>query len=280
MSSSVEWVLTENRSFPPPAELAKGAHVKSAAEYEALYARAASDPEGFWAEIAEQLTWAERWHKVMDWKLPDAKWFLGGKLNLSVSCLDRHVASWRKNKAAILFEGEPGDTRVLTYGQLHREVCKAANALVALGVKAGDFVAISLPMIPEAAIAMLACARIGAPHTVVCGGFSAEALADRIKDARAKLVITSDGGWRRGQIVPLKENVDKAIEGTSVEKVLVVQRCKNKVAWNDKTDLWWHELVDAAPPRHQLESFDSEHTLFTLYTSGTTGKPKGILHTT
>jgi acetyl-CoA synthetase len=278
-SSSIESVLTENRSFPPPAEFAGRAHVKSAAEYEALYARAASDPEGFWAEVAGELTWGERWQKVLDWKLPDAKWFVGGKLNLSVNCLDRHVATWRKNKAAILFEGEPGDTRVLTYGELHREVCKAANALTALGVKQGDFVAIYMPMIPEAAVAMLACARIGAPHTVVFGGFSSEALRDRISDAKAKVVITSDGGWRRGQVVPLKDNVDRAVEGTSVEKVMVVRRCTNPVTWQAR-DVWWHEALEGASPRHTAQAFDSEHTLFTLYTSGTTGKPKGILHTT
>ena len=278
-SSSIKSVLTETRSFPPPEAFARQAHVKSLAEYEALYARAAADPEGFWAGIAAELTWAEPWQQVLDWRLPDAKWFLGGKLNVSVNCLDRHVASWRKNKAAIVFEGEPGDTRVLTYGQLHREVCKAANALAALGVGAGDFVAIYLPMVPEAAIAMLACARLGAPHTVVFGGFSAEALRDRIADAKAKVVITADGGWRRGAVVPLKDNVDRAIEGTAVEKVLVVKRCANPVAWHAR-DVWWHEAVDAASPRHTAEAFDSEHTLFTLYTSGTTGKPKGILHTT
>jgi acetyl-CoA synthetase len=278
-SSSIESVLTENRSFPPPAEFADRAQVKSAAEYEALYARAASDPEGFWAEVAGELTWGERWQKVLDWKLPDAKWFVGGKLNLSVNCLDRHVETWRKNKAAILFEGEPGDTRVLTYGELHREVCKAANALTALGVKPGDFVAIYMPMIPEAAVAMLACARIGAPHTVVFGGFSSEALRDRISDAKAKVVITSDGGWRRGQVVPLKDNVDRAVEGTSVEKVMVVRRCTNPVTWQAR-DVWWHEALEGASPRHTAQAFDSEHTLFTLYTSGTTGKPKGILHTT
>ena len=220
-SSSIESVLTETRSFPPTPEFARQAHVKSFAEYEALYARAAADPDGYWAEVAGELQWAEKWRQVVDWKLPDAKWFLGGKLNVSVNCLDRHVATWRKNKAAIVFEGEPGDSRVMTYGQLHREVCKAANALTALGVKRGDFVAIYLPMIPEAAIAMLACTRIGAPHTVVFGGFSAEALRDRIVDAGAKLVITADGSWRRGQIVPLKDNVDKAVEGTAVDKVLV-----------------------------------------------------------
>ena len=278
-STSIESVLTETRSFAPPAQFAAKAHVKSFADYEALYARAAADPDGFWAEIARELVWETPWRQVMDWKLPDAKWFVGGKLNLSVNCLDRHITTWRKNKAAIVFEGEPGDTRVLTYGQLHREVCKAANALTALGVKRGDFVAIYLPMIPEAAIAMLACTRIGAPHTVVFGGFSAEALRDRVTDAKAKLVITSDGGWRRGQVVPLKDNVDRAIEGTAVEKVLVVRRCSNPVTWHAR-DVWWHEAVDAASARHTAEAFDSEHTLFTLYTSGTTGKPKGILHTT
>jgi len=280
MPGAIESVLVENRRFPPSKAFADAAHVKSMAEYEAMYERAAKDPDGFWAERAGELTWHTRWRKVLDWDLPDAKWFVGGKLNVSVNCLDRHVATWRKNKAAIIFEGEPGDTRVLTYGQLHREVCKAANALTALGVRAGDFVAIYLPMIPEAAIAMLACARIGAPHTVVFGGFSAEALRDRIKDSNARLVITADGGWRRGQIVSLKDNVDKAIDGTQVSTVLVVNRCETTFSWNDKRDVWWHETVDKASPKHEAVAHDSEHTLFTLYTSGTTGKPKGILHTT
>jgi len=278
--TSIESVLTESRSFPPPEAFAKQAHVKSMADYEALYAKAAKDPEGFWAEVAGELTWTKKWKRVLEWDLPDAKWFVGGQLNVSVNCLDRHAASWRKNKAALIFEGEPGDTRVLTYGQLHREVCKAANALHQLGIRKGDFVAIYMPMIPEAAIAMLACARIGAPHTVVFGGFSAEALRDRIQDAQAKLVITADGGWRRGQVIPLKNNVDTAIEGVDVPHVLVVNRCECSFTWNDKRDVWWHEIVDKASPKHTAESFDSEHTLFTLYTSGTTGKPKGILHTT
>jgi acetyl-CoA synthetase len=278
-TQSIESVLTETRSFPPPAHFAAAARVKSMADYEQLYRRAADDPDGFWGDVAGELAWAKPWERVLDWKLPDAKWFVGGRLNVSVNCLDRHAHSARKNKAALMWEGEPGDTRVLTYGQLHREVCKAANALAAMGVKAGDFVAIYLPMIPEAAIAMLACARLGAPHTVVFGGFSAEALADRIKDCKAKLVITSDGGWRRGQIVPLKDNVDRAVEGTTVERVLVVKRCANQVAWHAR-DAWWHETVDTAPARHEAVSFDSEHPLFSLYTSGTTGKPKGILHTT
>ena len=280
-NTSIESVLTEKRSFPPPAEFSKQAHVQSLVDYEALYQRAEREPEKFWAEIASELQWAQPWKTVLDWKLPDAKWFVGGKLNVTASCLDRHAASWRKNKAAILFEGEPGDTRVLTYGQLHREVCKAANALTALGIGEGDFVAIYMPMIPEAAIAMLACARIGAPHTVVFGGFSAEALRDRIVDAKAKLVITADGGWRRGQVVPLKDNVDKALAGatTNVRNVLVVNRCECTFSWDDKRDVWWHETVDKASAKHVARAFDSEHTLFTLYTSGTTGKPKGILHT-
>jgi acetyl-CoA synthetase len=278
-STSIESVLSEKRSFAPATAFSRDAHVKSMAEYEAIYRRAADDPEGFWADVAGELAWMKKWDHVLDWKLPDARWFVGGRLNVSVNCVDRHVVTWRKNKAAILWEGEPGDTRVLTYGQLHREVCKAANSLAALGVRRGDFVAIYMGMIPEAAIAMLACARLGAPHTVVFGGFSSEALADRIKDARAKVVITADGGWRRGQIVPLKDNVDRAVEGTSVERVLVVKRCGNDVAWTPR-DVWWHETVDEAPPRHEVESFDSEHPLFSLYTSGTTGKPKGILHTT
>jgi acetyl-CoA synthetase len=278
-NASIESVLVENRSFPPPAEFAAHAHVKSLADYQALYTRAAAEPEAFWAERAGELEWATPWQSVLDWKLPDARWFVGGRLNATASCLDRHVATWRKNKAAIVFEGEPGDTRVLTYDQLHREVCRAANALAALGVRAGDFVAIYMPMIPEAAIAMLACARLGAPHTVVFGGFSAEALRDRILDCKARFVITADGGWRRGQIVPLKDNVDRAVEGTAVETVVVARRCGNPVAWNAR-DHWWHETVERASPRHAAAAFDAEHPLFSLYTSGTTGKPKGILHST
>ncbi|HVK72156.1 MAG TPA: acetate--CoA ligase [Kofleriaceae bacterium] len=273
-------VLTETRLFPPPPAFAASSRVKSMAEYEALCRKAADDPDGFWAEVASELHWGKRWRRVLDWKLPDATWFAGATTNVSYNCLDRHLAGPRRNKAALLFEGEPGDTRVLTYHQLHREVCKAANALLDLGIRAGDFVAIYLPMIPEAAIAMLACARIGAPHTVVFGGFSAEALADRVRDARARLVITADGGWRRGQIVPLKANVDRALETVEVDKVLVVRRTGGDFAWKADRDHWWHDTVDRASPVHEAPMHDSEHPLFSLYTSGTTGKPKGILHTT
>jgi acetyl-CoA synthetase len=211
VSDTIQSVLIEERVFPPPAEFAESARVGSMAAYEAMAARARKDPDGFWAEVAKELTWSTPWQRVLDWQSPDARWFVGARTNITVNCLDRHLDGPRKNKAALLFEGEPGDTRVLTYHQLHRAVCQAANALHDLGVRAGDFVAIYLPMIPEAVIAMLACARIGAPHTVVFGGFSAEALADRVRDSKARVVITADGGWRRGAIVPLKANVDRAL---------------------------------------------------------------------
>ena len=277
---SIESVLHEDRVFPPAPEWSARARVRSLADYEALAARAAGDPAAFWGEVAGDLDWSTPWQQVLDWKAPDARWFIGGTTNVAHNCIDRHLAGPRRNKAAILFEGEPGDTRVITYDQLHREVCQAANALTQLGIRAGDFVAIYLPMIPEAAIAMLACARIGAPHTVVFGGFAAEALHDRIVDAKAKLVITADGGWRRGQIVPLKDNVDRAIEKTPVASVLVVRRTGSDVPMQAGRDHWWHDTVATASPVHQAQPFDSEHPLFSLYTSGTTGKPKGILHTT
>ncbi len=283
MSDRIDSLLQETRSFAPPGPFAARAHVKSDAEYQALAARAAADPDGFWAEVARGLAWSQPWTQVCDWDLPDARWFVGGKLNVSVNCLDRHLDGPRANQAALLFEGEPGDVRVLTYRMLHREVCRFANALTALGVQAGDFVAIYLPMIPEAAIAMLACARIGAPHTVVFGGFSAEALADRLKDSRARVVITADGGWRRGKVVPLKASVDKALtlpDVTTVKHVVVVRRTQNEISMRPGRDHEWDALVDAASSAHVAPAHDSEHPLFSLYTSGTTGKPKGILHTT
>jgi acetyl-CoA synthetase len=281
VSTEIESVLVEQRVFPPPPGFAAQARIGSMAAYEALAARAAAEPERFWAEIASELRWAEPWRRVLDWDLPDARWFVGGRTNVSVNCLDRHLDGPRRNKAALLFEGEPGDTRVLTYHQLHREVCKAANALHDLGVRAGDFVAIYLPMIPEAAIAMLACARIGAPHTVVFGGFSAEALSERIRDSGARLVITADGGWRRGGVVPLKANVDAAVaQAPGVERVVVVRRIGEPVAWSEGRDVWWHDALAGASAVHRAAELDAEHPLFSLYTSGTTGKPKGILHTT
>jgi acetyl-CoA synthetase len=272
-------ILQENRVFPPPAAFASRARVKSMAEYQAMARRAAEDPEGFWAEIARELHWQTPWQRVLEWNLPDARWFAGATTNMAYNCLDRHLAA-RGDKPALLWEGEPGDARRITYAELHREVCRAANALAGLGVAAGDRVAIYMPLIPETVVAMLACARIGATHSVVFGGFSAEALHDRIVDAGARVVITADGGWRRGAVVPLKDNVDRALHGTAVERVLVVQRTGNPIPWQEGRDLWWHDTVPVASDQHEARWVDAEHPLYTLYTSGTTGKPKGILHTT
>ncbi|KAI9134481.1 acetate--CoA ligase [Acaryochloris sp. CCMEE 5410] len=281
---TIESILQEQRLFPPPADLAAQAEIKSAEEYEQLYAKAEADPQAFWAELAEkELDWFEKWDTVLDWQPPFAKWFVGGKLNITYNCLDRHLKTWRRNKAALIWEGEPGDSRTLTYAQLHREVCQTANVLKQLGVGKGDRVGIYMPMVPEAAIAMLACARIGAPHTVVFGGFSAEALKDRLNDAEAKLVITADGGFRKDKAVPLKTAVDKALADNgvpSVNNVLVVQRTKADVTMASNRDHWWHELVPAASADCPPEPMDSEDMLFILYTSGTTGRPKGVVHTT
>jgi acetyl-CoA synthetase len=273
---ALENLLSEERRFPPPEGFAEQANATSR-----LYDDAASDREAFWARQAGRLHWDQPWDQVLDWSdAPFARWFVGGRLNASVSCLDRHVAAGHGDQVAIHFEGEPGDTRTLTYADLLSEVSKTAHALTELGVGAGDRVAIYLPMVPEAAIAMLACARVGAPHSVVFGGFSAEALRSRIADADARLVITADGGFRRGAALALKAVVDEAVaQSPSVEHVLVVRRTGQDVAWSDK-DLWWHELVDRQPPTHEPAAFDAEHPLFILYTSGTTAKPKGILHTT
>ena len=282
--ATIESILHENRSFPPSAEFAQQAHIKSLAEYEQLYEQAKADPEGFWAGLAEQeLHWFQKWDTVLDWQPPFAKWFVNGKINISYNCLDRHLTTWRRNKAALIWEGEPGDSRTYTYAQLHREVCQFANVLKQLGVQKGDVVGIYMPMIPEAAIAMLACARIGAPHTVVFGGFSAEALRDRLNDGKAKLVITADGGWRKDAIVPLKEQVDRALANNSapsVENVLVVERTKQGVHMEAGRDHWWHDLRQGISADCPAEPMDSEDMLFILYTSGSTGKPKGVVHTT
>jgi acetyl-CoA synthetase len=273
---SIENLGHENRHFPPSAEFAAQANAKAD-----IYASADADRLAFWESQARELTWDQPWSTVLDWQVPYAKWFVGGKLNASVNALDRHVAAGRGSRVAFHFEGEPGDTRTITYADLLVDVKKAANALTEIGVKAGDRVAIYMPMIPEAAVAMLACARIGAAHSVVFGGFSADALLSRIQDADATLVITADGGFRKGAAFALKPAVDEALKGkTRVEKVLVVKRTGQETAWNSATDIWWHEIVDRQSEEHVAESFDAEHPLFILYTSGTTAKPKGIFHTT
>ena len=276
-------LMHEERRFAPPEELAASANVTAD-----WYDKAAEDREGFWAEQAERLDWEQRWDRVLDWDdAPFAKWFVGGKLNATVNCVDRHVANGLGDRVAIHWVGEPSsedraDTRSITYAELQDEVCKAANALTDLGVQAGDRVAIYMPMIPETVFTMLACARIGAPHTVVFGGFSADALASRIVDCEAHVVVTSDGGYRRGAPSALKPAVDEAVtkSGDVVRKVLVVRRTGQDVAWDDERDVWWHDVVDKASTEHRAEAFDAEHPLYVMYTSGTTGKPKGILHTT
>jgi len=276
MSSSLENLGTENRKFPPTPEFAAAANAKAD-----MYGEAKADRLAFWEKQAHALHWDKPWTQVLDWKRPFAKWFIGGKLNASYNCLDRHVIEGRGERVAFIFEGEPGDSRTYTYAQLLVEVKKTANALIELGVKDGDRVAIYMPMIPEAAIAMLACARIGTPHSVVFGGFSADALLSRIQDADAKIVITADGGYRKGSANALKPAVDDALKGeTNVKHVLVVKRTGQDVEWDAERDVWWHEIVERQSAEHTAEAFDSEHGLFILYTSGTTAKPKGIYHTT
>jgi acetyl-CoA synthetase len=278
--NTITSVLKEKRCFEPPVEFAQQAHVKSLAEYEQLWQRAATDPEGFWAEQAQSLAWMHPWSRVLEWTEPHVKWFVGGQLNVAANCLDRHLGGPRKNKAAIIFEGEPGDSRVLRYADLHREVCKFANVLKAQGIRPGDRVTIYMPLVPEAVVAMLACARIGATHSVVFAGFSADAVADRNNDARSRLIITADGGYRRGKVIPLKEHVDEALaKSPTIEKCIVLARTHTEVAMQPGRDLWWHELMADASPHCPAEPFDSEHPLFILYTSGSTGKPKGVLHT-
>jgi acetyl-CoA synthetase len=280
-SENITSVARESRKHTAPRDFQAQANIGSFARYRKLYAESVNAPEKFWAEqAAEHLLWRSKWKKVLQWKAPHAKWFVGGKLNVAENCLDRHLGTPRENKAAIVFEGEPGDQRTLTYKQLHQEVCRCANALESLGLRKGDRVAIYMPMVPEAAVAMLACARIGAVHTVVFGGFSSEAIKDRINDCQAKAVITADGGWRRGKIVELKANVDRALEATpSVEHVIVLERTKNPVSMQTGRDVWWHDVVSRASHRHKAKAFDAETPLFILYTSGSTGKPKGVLHT-
>jgi acetyl-CoA synthetase len=275
-------VLKESRTFPPPAAFQSRAAVGSMADYERLWKHSVDAPEAFWADQAKSLlTWFRDWDKTLVWDLPHARWFDGGKINASYNCLDRHLENGRRNKPAIIWEGEPGDKRVLTYGQLHTEVCKFSNVLKQRGIKKGDRVTVYMPLIPELAIAVLACARIGATHSVIFGGFSSDAIADRNNDAKAKLVITADGGWRRGHVVELKKNVDEALEQSpTVESTIVFRRCENPVTMKSGRDFWWHEEMSSVSTDCPAEQLDSEHPLFILYTSGSTGKPKGILHTT
>ncbi len=282
-AAEIDALLQEDRTFPPPDEFRRQAHVSD----RTLYQRAAADLEAFWAEQARTLDWIRPWDRVLEWNPPRAKWFVGGKLNVSANCLDRHIGTATRNKAALVWEGEPGDRRTLTYWDLYVEVNKFANVLKGLGVRRGDRVAIYLPMIPEAAVAMLACTRIGAIHSVVFGGFSPESLRDRINDAKCKVLITADGGYRRGQVVPLKRNADRALEETpSIEHVVVVMRRPGAggdeafAQMKEGRDHWWHRLMQSASMRCEPEAMDAEDVLYILYTSGTTGKPKGIVHTT
>lgn len=269
-------LLQESRRFPPPADLAADANVRADA-----YETAAADRLGFWEEQAGRLQWERPWDNVLEWEPPFAKWFTGGTLNAAVNCVDRHVEAGSGDKVAYHWEGEPGDTRTITYAQLKDMVCQAANALLELGVTKGDRVAIYMPMIPETVVAMLACARIGAPHMVVFGGFSVDALGSRIDDSDAKVVITADGGYRRGKPSALKASVDAAVQDRpGVRHVLVVRRTGQDVEWTEGRDVWWHDAVERQSTSHEAEAHDAEHPLYIMYTSGTTAKPKGILHTT
>jgi acetyl-CoA synthetase len=280
-SSSIESILNESRVFPPPASFSAESRIKSFEEYEKLYAEAEADPEAFWAKQAERLHWFKKWDTVLEWNEPFAKWFVGGKLNVSYNCLDRHLETWRRNKAAIIWEGEPGEIKTITYLQLHQEVSRFANVLKKMGVETGDRVALYMPLIPALAVAMLACARIGATHTVIFGGFSADAIRDRVNDGQCKMIITADGGYRRGSEIKLKPVVDEAAaQCPTVENVIVFQRTGSKIGMLPGRDHWWHELTKTVGTDCPAEHLDSEHPLYILYTSGTTGKPKGILHTT
>ena len=280
-STNIDSILQEQRKFPPPPEFSQQAHVKSMDEYERLYKESVDDPDKFWSRVASELHWFKKWDKVLEWNCPWTKWFVGGQFNLSYNCLDRQVETGRKNKAAIIWESEPGEIRTLTYQQLHREVQKFANVLKSLGVKKGDRVAIYMGMTPELPIAMLACARIGAPHTVVFGGFSSNALIDRIHDSQASTVITQDGSYRRGSEVKLFPAVEEALKSCpSVKNVVIYKRTGTPINMQAGRDHWWHELMEKASDVCPAEPLDSEHPLYILYTSGTTGKPKGVVHTT
>jgi len=271
----------ENRLFKPKKDFSKKAYFMSFQHYKKAYEKSIKDPQKFWGKVADELVWFKKWKKVLQWKAPHSKWFVGGKINVSYNCLDRHLESHRKNKVALFFEGEFGDTKTYTYNQLYTEVCKFSNVLKRRGIKKGDRICIYMPMIPEAVIAMLACARIGAVHSVIFGGFSAHALVDRITDAEAAMVITADGAFRRGQIVHLKNNVDEAMpDCPSVKNVIVVNRAHCDIHWNENLDRWYHDEMEGISEVCPAEKLDSEHPLYILYTSGTTGKPKGILHTT
>lgn len=281
MSEKITSMMREGLTFPPPASITANAEVSSLEQYHELWNRAKNDPQSFWDNEAKKLAWNKPYDRVLEWNEPFAQWFMGGKINASVNCLDRHAAGPRRNKAAIIWEGEPGEIRVLTYQMLLDEVCRFASALKLLNLKPGDRATIYMPMVPEVVIAMLACARIGVVHSVVFGGFSADAVADRTVDAGARIVITSDGGWRRGKAIPLKDNVDKALERCpNVEKCIVLRRTGQDISMTPGRDIWWHDLINGVKSHCEPEILDAEHPLFLLYTSGSTGKPKGILHTT